>query len=81
MNPQKKYTVLAGGDISPQILSLKHSVGCLFNISKKYPMTMKILRNYVRNVVKFIKQTGYTSLRIDVNLRILKAFLGSNCGC
>jgi GMP synthase-like glutamine amidotransferase len=66
LNPAKKFTVVADGDFSPQIIELKNFVGCLFNVNKKYPMTMKILENYVKNIVRFVKQTGYQSLKIDV---------------
>ena len=66
INPNKKYTIIAVGDFSPQIVELGNSIGCLFNVSNRYPQTIKILKNYVRHIVSFIKKTGYLAKRIDV---------------
>lgn len=68
LNPQKKFTVLADGDVNPQVIELGLSVGCLFNIDQKYPQTVKILENYVEHVLAYVHSEGYLAKKIDNNV-------------
>ena len=66
INPNKKYTVLAESDQSPQIVQIGHCVGTLFSVSEKYKFTAKILENFVGHIVNFLAETGYVAKQINV---------------
>jgi hypothetical protein len=66
LNPQKRFTILADGAKSPQIIELSnHIIGCLFTVSKKYQETRIILENYLKHTIAIIIDTDYRAEKIN----------------
>ena len=75
INPNKRFNVLASCDISPQIIEIGDIIGCRFAINRKYKETVKILHNYVQNVMKRIKYEKISKESILVRIFFYIFFL------
>jgi len=59
VNPNKTFVVLAESKRSPQIIYFdSFCIGTLFNITKRYPQTFKVMENFIITKLKEIKSMG-----------------------
>lgn len=67
MNPAKTFYVLAESKAGPQIIHLEpFCIATLFHITRKYPATVQVLKNFVLQKVKELKSmTGYVVNSIE----------------
>ncbi|EAR85528.2 hypothetical protein TTHERM_00442780 (macronuclear) [Tetrahymena thermophila SB210] len=57
VNPQKTYTVLADSRFTVQIIEPNpYTLGCQFNVTKKYPQTVQVLCNFIKHQLDKIRQ-------------------------
>ena len=70
-DPEKTYEVIAESDDGPFIIEFRNIIGVKFEISKKYPETRHIIRNFVGKCSKEIlglKKSGTTSILKEQNV-------------